>query len=122
MRGIMMSEVNELLKIIASAARQAVNNEIDTCTVKLRRSVWGRILDIEGSRRELKVIKDGNVTMRIAKLSSGNGVLVLNINGVGEIALPIVYTEYIRLVVPQSIADKLKKLPETEGIICEELS
>ncbi len=122
MRGIMMSKVNELLKIVASAAKQAANNEIDTCTVKLTRNVWGRILDIEGSRRELRIIKDNNVTMRIAKLSSGNGVLTLSIDGVGEIALPIVYTEYIRLVVPQSIADKLKKFPGVEGIVCEELS
>ncbi len=122
MRGIMMSKVNELLKIIASAAKQAANNEIDTCTVKLTRNVWGRILDIEGSRIGSRILRDNNAIMKVTKLSSGNGVLTLNISGVGEIALPIIYTEYIRLIVTQSIAGKLEKFSGAEGIVCEELS
>ncbi len=118
-----MSKVNELLKIIATAANIAFNEGYSTCTIRLHRYEWNSILDIPWHRNGIKIINNGDVRIRVAKLSSSHGVLNISIPSKlnKEIALPIQYSEYIRIVVPASIKDELREEQQVEGIVCEEL-
>jgi len=117
-----MGRVNELLKIIATAANIAFNEGYSTCTIRLHRYEWNNILDIPWHRNGIKIINDGDIRIRVTKLSNSHGVLNISTPGKlnKEIALPILYSEYIRIVVPASIKDELKE-EQVEGIICEEL-
>jgi len=115
-----MSGVKKLLGIIASAANAAYNDGYNTCTVRLNRYEWSNLLDLQWHRNGVKVIEDGEVKVKVVKISSSNGVLSIYVEG-KEIVIPLLYTEYIRLVVPAELKEQLKEFTSSEGIVCEEM-
>lgn len=115
-----MSRVKKLLGIIASAANTARNDGYNTCTVRLDRYEWSDLLDLQWRRNGVKVVEDGEVKARIVKISSSNGVLSIYVKG-KEVVIPLLYSEYIRLIIPAELGGQLKDFASLEGVVCEEM-